>query len=510
MSAIAPETKPGAGNGPARKRRRRRKLPWGYVVFLTLTLAAAAYLGFRVMLRQYLHGDAFLASINRAASQALQVDGAFAPLRWQDAQAASSAFRGEGIPGSAIRTIDARGLEAHLDYRGIWDGVWEITELSIEEATLDLQATGSARTSAWQSGESSHGEAATAISPPASARHDNGSLLGSLLPTSARLRKISIASAGGTFPIPGGRAGDSATARRLRIRATPLGDHFADGYQLTGYGGEIHLSQGRRLSLLDFDTRWRNGTLYISDAAADFKDTIGARVTCSGRIDTVRGESELELNLSGIDVEEVVAADWKRRVTGQLESNVTVRGGPSRMTSSGDLTMTGGTLHALPILDNLADFTRHDTFRHLPLNRATARFTREEGTTDFHDILLESTGTLRVTGVLRVQDDIASGTLQVGVVPGVLRWIPGAEQRVFTRLEDGHLWTEMRVHGPLQALNEDLSSRLVKGAITQTIKDAPERAVKAGKTVIEQGTSLLRKGVTEGIDLIDGFVPFLD
>ncbi|MCB1098713.1 MAG: hypothetical protein KDN22_24285 [Verrucomicrobiae bacterium] len=481
-------------------RRKGFRISWGFLLIGLLLLFAGGYLGFRVFLKNYLHSDAFLAQINRATSRALKVSGGFEPIHWQDSQASSPLFSATGETGAPIRAINARGIEAQLNFRSIWDGIWEITELSVDEANIDLGEHAANPTIQRLPARE------TAPAQPASRN-----FLTSFLPKKTELKLVKIESANLTFPLPGDASspGEIARAQRLRINARPLGEEFSDGHQLSGYGGEIYLPEGQRLSLLDFDTRWRDGTLFISNAVADLKDTVGARVQCSGRLDSTGRDSALKMHLSGIDIEEIVAADWKQRITGLVESDVTVRIQDGITTYNGDASLSGGVLNALPILDNLADFTKHDTFRRLPLNKATAKFTREGDTTHFSGILIESSGTMRVTGSLDVVDGNANGTLFVGVVPGVLRWIPGAEQKVFTRLDDGHLWAEMHVHGPLQALEEDLSPQLVTGAIVQTIEAVPERAIDAGGKVILQGTSILREGVRSGLDLIDGFVPFL-
>ena len=484
-------------------------MPWGYFVIGGILLAAAGYLGFRVLLHQYLHSEALLAKVNAATSSALHVDGAFEPLEWQDSVASSGSFRGRGDGSGSVEHLEARGIKANLNLRSIWDGHWDITEITVEEGSLRLAETANADryANADKDADTDTGKRTNDAVPTNSAGEESSGFFASLLPQKTRIGKIKILSGNLEFPLPGSDV--PSAIRRVRITARPLGDSFDDGYHVTGYGGVLHLPDRKKLSLLDFDMRIRDQKIFIADAVADLDDTIGARVRCNGEIHPANGHADLEIKLTGIDVQDIIAPDWKQKLTGRVSADLDWNVANGVSTREGTVELVDGVLQALPVLDNLADYTKHDTFRRLTLNKVSGDLTETAAGIRIDNIVVESAGTLRVLGSLVKRGDHVQGEFQVGVVPGVLRWIPGAEQKVFTRQHDSHLWTEMQVHGPLHDLQENLSRRLLEGAIAQTIEETPERVIEGGTEVLRQGTDLLKEGVNTGIDLIDGFVPLL-
>ena len=86
------------------------------------------------------------------------------------------------------------------------------------------------------------------------------------------------------------------------------------------------------------------------------------------------------------------------------------------------------------------------------------------------------------------------GAFQVGVTPGSLQWLPGAQAKVFTESRGGYLWAPMRLTGPVNKPNEDLTPRLAaaaQGAVIEGVQNAAGEAIKTGKDAAKSVLDLL-------------------
>src|SRR5690606_17290344 len=122
------------------------------------------------------------------------------------------------------------------------------------------------------------------------------------------------------------------------------------------------------------------------------------------------------------------------------------------------------------------------------------------------DLVLQSDGLTRLEGSFVLKDrQITEGQFRLGVTPGTLRWIPGAEQKVFTHAENGFLWTPLEISGSLDQPRENLSARLAGGAVESLVEDAPRQATDAAKKILRDPSST----IDTGKKLLDSLVPLL-
>jgi len=116
----------------------------------------------------------------------------------------------------------------------------------------------------------------------------------------------------------------------------------------------------------------------------------------------------------------------------------------------------------------------------------------------------------------------------VGVTPETLKWIPGAESLVFTQTNPngppGLLWTRVRIAGPIDAPQEDLTSRLIGGAGMSLLFDTPGKVVNQGAEtllkpllgedaakmpgqILNGASGLLENSVKSGSGLLQNVLP---
>jgi hypothetical protein len=133
-------------------------------------------------------------------------------------------------------------------------------------------------------------------------------------------------------------------------------------------------------------------------------------------------------------------------------------------------------------------------FRRLALSTASGDFHHDGVRLRVSNFAAESRGLLRLEGKFVVVGGAIDGDFQVGITPAALQWLPGSQERVFTVARGGYLWTPMRVTGPLDKPQEDLSGRLAVAAgsaIIETVEKTGREAIETGKDAAKGVLDLL-------------------
>ncbi|MBK8095419.1 MAG: hypothetical protein IPK32_26485 [Verrucomicrobiaceae bacterium] len=135
---------------------------------------------------------------------------------------------------------------------------------------------------------------------------------------------------------------------------------------------------------------------------------------------------------------------------------------------------------------------------------------------------MQSNGLLRIEGSLTLlPGDQIAGDFMVGVTSEALRWIPGAESRIFIETHPsgppGLHWTRVKIAGSVQSPQEDLSARLIGAAGMSLVLDTPAAVLnKATDTLLkpilgEDAAKLPSKALEDaaktGTDLLNKVVP---
>jgi hypothetical protein len=127
---------------------------------------------------------------------------------------------------------------------------------------------------------------------------------------------------------------------------------------------------------------------------------------------------------------------------------------------------------------------------------------------------------IRLEGDFSIKGKAIDGLFRLGLVPGTLASIPGAERDVFLPGERGLLWAPIRITGTLDDPKEDLTDRLMMAAgmrMFDVIPESGEKVFKFTKSVlgetpdkvIDQGLKVIDEGerVIEGAeDVIKGIL----
>lgn len=471
-----------------RSRRNTRPSPrrWPWIVLAGLLLAVIlAVVGGTILAKRYLRSEAFREFLAEKVSTALGVDGEFAPFSWTDSSVYSESFGGSGKAG--IESLQAQGIRTSIDFSSFKRDAWDVEQVTINRMDLSMVPGG--------------GETAPSQVPKPSP--EPRGFLSRWIPQKVAIKGVEVAQLSYEF------RGEVFVAKAddLGLTLTPM-LNSDDGWQLRTLGGQVRLGDQEPMRLERLHARIRPGEVFVTDAGVEILDH--AQLTTTGEIDANAGRLSFRSRIDKLRGDRVWREDWKQRLLGTIYADIKTEGRFGKetvLTHSGKVGLKNGVLYALPVLEKLANYTRTERFRRLVLDQAEADFTLEGDRLQLDNLRLRSDGLLQVEGQLTVDQAFSGsgerplrGRLEVGVVRDVLKWLPGAEKRVFTEARAGFVWTTMNVGGTIEAPAEDLSPRLAKAAVEETIEAVPETAIETSRDLLDTATSLLDPETGEAID----------
>lgn len=447
-------------------------------VVICLIGLAVAY----AMLRGYLYSDAFRRLLSTEVSKAVDVSGEFAPFRWDGLAVTTNSFEATGE--GPITALRADGLHTEVGLGGVRRGVWEIRGSTVRRLEVAIDTT-KPRPSAPAT--SARGE-----QPPAGKTR-------SWIPREAELQELHIREILLQAVLKQG----PLTASGIALHA----EHAGTGHSYRGdlAGGTILLPFAflPELRLDRARLRYQDGRVFLTDATVGAWDH--AKLTGSGEADLKAGQFTVQGDATGVKCEDILNPDWAKRLTGNVTSDFMVQNHGGSPTASGELTIHNGLLTALPMLDVLAAYADTRRFRELTLSEAHTRWRWQDGEFLLSDLVLASEGLVRLEGRIDIRNRNIDGVFRLGLAPGTLATIPGAETDVFLPGERGLLWTTLRLTGTLDDPEEDLTERLVAAAGARMFEYLPETGEKVLKftrsifgepssRTIDRGVEIIGKG----------------
>ena len=472
----------------------------GWLGKAALGLILAGVLGAGVlyaMVRGYLHSDTFRRFLSEKVSAAAGVEGEFTPFRWDGLAVDTTAFEATGS--GIVRGLKVEGLHTEVGVGAVGRGVWEIQGSQVQRLELRLDG----RTSA----QLVPPRAEKRVSRPAVRQKG-------WLPTEVELLGLDVREVGIGVLLDQGTAG----VEGMKMRVERGGGKGA--YRVELADGTIRLPFGLlpEFRLERAKLRWQDGQVFLnSAAAAAWKE---GRFAASGEWDRASGRYSLEGDASDVKCGEVFNEDWSKRLTGHLASDFTLGNLEGAPVARGRLTIRDGSLTALPVLDALAAYADTRRFRVLALSEAQTDWRWKQGEILLTNLVIASEGLVRLEGNIIIRGRGLDGVFRLGLAPGTLASIPGAETDVFSAGERGLLWAPLRITGSLDDPKEDLTDRLIAAAgqrMFDIIPGSGEKVIKFTRAVlgespasaVDQGVKLLDQGskaVTEVSGILGGIL----
>ncbi len=186
------------------------------------------------------------------------------------------------------------------------------------------------------------------------------------------------------------------------------------------------------------------------------------------------GDWLIRLRAKKAPIAHLLDNDWKKRITGQLDSAIELRGKEGKMNFfSASINVLQARAEALPFLSELSIANSYP-YRSLGFDQASATLRFPYSSAELgisrawliEDIVLMAKDKLMVKGFILIKSNRGlSGTLDVGIPKSIHGKIPLFQilisQQIFSAQDkNGYCWTKVNLSGTLDQPREDLSARL--------------------------------------------------
>lgn len=481
----------------SRKRRVSGKNPWlgKLLVCLGGVILLAAAIGY-IGLRAYLHSDGFRKFLSAEVSQAIKVKGDFAPFFWNGLAVETASFdaTGKGL----IASLRADQIDTEIGFGGLGRGVWEIKDTRITQLELSLDNTGK-----------------TPLEPslPASERITPKKKQPGWVPKEVEISSLDI----GEVAVHAKTINGPMAITGMSVHVSPAKGKNA--YKAETVGGTVDspLDWVPQLRMDRVRGTYRDGSAFVTKAEVSAWEE--AHITGFGEWNIREDAYAFEGDVDGVKMDEILNENWARKLTGDASSSFGLDNRSGSMQMSGELVVRNGTLTAIPMLDALAAYADTRRFRVLQLNEAHTKWRYSNDGILLSEFVMGSEGLIRLEGSLEIRGGTIDGRFRLGLVPGTLSNIPGAETDVFKPGSHGLLWADLHVTGSLDDPEEDLTPRLIEAAGIRMFENLPEtgnkvfkftksvlgenpiEAIGKGQKIIDEGEKAVKQaeGILKGL-----------
>lgn len=439
----------------------------------------------------WLRGDGFRDLLVNKASAAMTSRIMLSEMKWQGSEVYTDQFQAVGYEGASFSELNLDGVRVKTG--GIKAGAFRIPEASVnrldlefsdrrakaprESEVIDLDPSGSPAVPDW---------------------------LKRFLPNRVELDEVAIGST--QISVLNSANEQVFLLKGAGGKVSP--DFNTRIWEILMQGGTIQVPNQEEVGIRELAMRWKRSDLFIDRCSLSvFGD---GSVAAAGEIGFGEdGVFDLDLDLASIDLDDLLDGEWADRLDGMIEGPVKVTGKPGAFIYEGELRVKEAAAKSIPVLALIAEYTRNEQFKQLVFSEAKTGFKREGEVVELNDLVLQSDGLVRVEGDITILGESLEGVCRVGVTPGTLRWIPGAERQVFTESKDGFLWAPLNLTGTVSEPREDLSGRLIAAAGEEILKGLPEGVLKEAYKFLPTSPDSESPAVDPS-DLIEQAKPLLD
>ena len=480
------------------KPRKKSKQPFNLLKFvligggIILVLLVAGLLFAKSSLNGWLHGEGFRDWLAKRAAKVLRSEVTLAELTWTGSEVYAASFSALGSEEAAFAKLGLDGVRAKMG--GIRDKAFRVPEVTVNRLNLEFSHPRNGTSPEGLTGDEGEGSGPTLPS-----------WLSDFAPNRVEMGKIIVSTANVSVLKPEG-----PVFLLSGVQSTLEPDFDTGLWEISGKGGKIVVPDQPEIRLNDLGLRWRGSEIFLDRCSLGiYKE---GHISGTGEIGFDEGgRFDVDLEISSIDVDELVTGDWRDRLAGVIHGPVHITGAPGALAYEGTLNVTDGVIESIPVLKRIAQYTRSERFNRLVLNETKTDFKSAGERVELRNLVIQSDGLVRIEGQIDLVGDLLSGDLKVGVTPGTMRWIPGAERLVFVEDRDGFRWAPLRLSGTTAEPKEDLSARLIAAAGEAIFSELPGGLLEGAQELLKPGADPTKSGeiIDQGKKVFDLLSPFL-
>ncbi len=387
------------------------------------------------ILTHYIESEAFRAAMENETAKGLHFPQChYSAIRRTSAFTAQTENFEARNGQKAMKSLDAHGITATFDPLGVFIRQWRFTDVRVQSGDVEIQIY--------------------KANPEAVARKPWFAIF---LPNRVYLKKIETPQANITWRFRGEQAGFFGT----RLLITPHGPDF----EYFATGGRLKMAL-----LPDLDLRRAHVlitktllTIYDIDLASDSGSSESIHAQAGAGIGKDKS-IDLRAKFNQVPIRSWLPAEWKAHLAGSAFGDLHCAGKDPKLESSsgaGSLVVTNGRIDNLPVLEKLAELSQKKSLEHLELNDCSLGFKWKYPKIDIDNIAIEERGKFRIEGEMSVEQRRLRGTIRLGIPREYLDWLPNPEE-VFSRKQDGYLWTNVNLSGTIDDPGQDLSPRIIE------------------------------------------------
>jgi hypothetical protein len=241
---------------------------------------------------------------------------------------------------------------------------------------------------------------------------------------------------------------------------------YPDGKNLVvhGSGGTFHQAKWPEARVKSFKAYYAKPSLRIDEANLSLGDDGTIRVQGKMQFDK-EASMDLQIKVEQSPIGPFLSEAERAKVKGTFDGDAHVKarlGQPAALDADGSVAIRKVVLDKIEALEKAAAFTGKSDLSPLKITEGRANYEWHKDQLAVRDLFIEAKGTLCLRGSFKIKEGEVDGTVQLGVAPDIVDKFPGARQDVFTREDDGYLWTPVKLSGPFAHPRDDLKPRLKK------------------------------------------------